>query len=173
MVLLQITNKGAPQRLFSPQHCCRSELCAYDGLLRTPAWNAGEERFQWTYASIHSQTRAERLPQASKNSRKPCKVDHDDCEPFIQWMARQVREERWSLDFGPENFPCPYLTCLMYSGVYATGSGYGKTGASKGAVLRNAPPLSAKEQKSAIGKWIPSLASVKVVKPSRSLPSKR
>ena len=20
-----------------------------------------------------------------KNSRKPCKIDHDDCEPFIQW----------------------------------------------------------------------------------------
>ena len=135
-----------------------------------------------------------------KNSRKPCKVDHDDCEPFIQWMARQVREELWSLDacvgyarqqnlfrpehifpaqrrfticFGPEKSPCPYLTCLMYSGAYATGSGYGKTGASKGAVLRNAPPLSAKEQKLAIGKWIPSLASVKVVKPSRSLLSKR
>lgn len=52
-----------------------------------------------------------------KNSRKPCKVDHDDCEPFIQWMTRQVREERWSLDacvgyarqqnlFRTEQIPC-------------------------------------------------------------------
>ena len=33
-----------------------------------------------------------------KNSRKTCKIDHDDCESFIQWMVKQVRQERWSLD---------------------------------------------------------------------------
>lgn len=62
-----------------------------------------------------------------KNSRKPCKVDHDDCEPFIQWMARQVREERWSLDacvgyarqqnlFRPEHIPC---TKMLYNMLWA------------------------------------------------------
>ena len=62
-----------------------------------------------------------------KNSRKPCKVDHDDCEPFIQWMARQVREERWSLDacvgyarqqnlFRPEQIPC---TKTLYNMLWA------------------------------------------------------
>ena len=62
-----------------------------------------------------------------KNSRKPCKVDHDDCEPFIQWMARQVREERWSLDacvgyarqqnlFRPEHIPC---TKTLYNMLWA------------------------------------------------------
>ena len=25
-----------------------------------------------------------------KNSRKPCKIDHDDCELFIQWMVEQI-----------------------------------------------------------------------------------
>ena len=33
-----------------------------------------------------------------KNSKKPCKIDHDDCEPFIQWMVERVRLECWSLD---------------------------------------------------------------------------
>lgn len=33
-----------------------------------------------------------------KNSRKPCKIDHGDCEPFIQWMVERVRLECWSLD---------------------------------------------------------------------------
>ena len=62
-----------------------------------------------------------------KNSRKPCKVDHDDCEPFIQWMTRQVREERWSLDacvgyarqqnlFRPEHIPC---TKTLYNMLWA------------------------------------------------------
>ena len=62
-----------------------------------------------------------------KNSRKPCKVDHDDCEPFIQWMTRQVREERWSLDacvgyarqqnlFRPEQIPC---TKTLYNMLWA------------------------------------------------------
>lgn len=26
-----------------------------------------------------------------KNSKKPCKIDRDDCELFIQWMTEQVR----------------------------------------------------------------------------------
>lgn len=52
-----------------------------------------------------------------KNSRKPCKIDHDDCEPFIQWMAEKIRKKHWSLDtcvgfaklhnlFQPEQIPC-------------------------------------------------------------------
>lgn len=52
-----------------------------------------------------------------KNSREPCKIDHDDCEPFIQLMVERVRHERWSLDacvgyarrnklFTPEQIPC-------------------------------------------------------------------
>lgn len=32
-----------------------------------------------------------------KISRKSYKIDHDDCEPFIQWMVERVRQERWSL----------------------------------------------------------------------------
>lgn len=33
-----------------------------------------------------------------KNSGKPCKIAHDNCEPFIQWMVENVRKEHWSLD---------------------------------------------------------------------------
>ena len=28
-----------------------------------------------------------------KNSRKPSKIDHDGCDPFIQWMVERVRLE--------------------------------------------------------------------------------
>lgn len=52
-----------------------------------------------------------------KKSKRPCKIDHDDCEPFIQWMVEQVRQKRWSLDacvgyakrnqlFTPAQIPC-------------------------------------------------------------------
>ena len=62
-----------------------------------------------------------------KNSRKPCKIDHDDCEPFIQWMVKQVRQERWSLDacvgyarqnqlFASEQIPC---TKTLYNMLWA------------------------------------------------------
>ena len=62
-----------------------------------------------------------------KNSRKPCKIDHDDCEPFIQWMVEQVRQKRWSLDacvgyakrnqlFAPEQIPC---TKTLYNMLWA------------------------------------------------------
>ena len=33
-----------------------------------------------------------------RNARRPCKLDSDNCEPFIQWMAEQVRKKWWSLD---------------------------------------------------------------------------
>ncbi|MCI7330937.1 MAG: IS30 family transposase [Selenomonadaceae bacterium] len=33
-----------------------------------------------------------------KRSRRPCKLDKDSCEPFIQWLAKMVRTKRWSLD---------------------------------------------------------------------------
>ena len=33
-----------------------------------------------------------------KHCRKPYKVDNEAVEPFIQWVANQVRQERWSLD---------------------------------------------------------------------------
>lgn len=33
-----------------------------------------------------------------RNSKRPCKIDSDDCEPFIQWMTKQIRKERWSID---------------------------------------------------------------------------
>ena len=62
-----------------------------------------------------------------KNSRKTCKIDHDDCEPFIQWMVEQVRQERWSLDacvgyarknklFMPDQIPC---TKTLYNMLWA------------------------------------------------------
>lgn len=62
-----------------------------------------------------------------KNSRKTCKIDHDDCESFIQWMVEQVRQERWSLDacvgyarrnklFTPEQIPC---TKTLYNMLWA------------------------------------------------------
>ena len=28
-----------------------------------------------------------------KNSRKLCKIDHNNCEPFIQWIVEKVRKE--------------------------------------------------------------------------------
>ncbi len=63
-----------------------------------------------------------------KKSRKPCKIDHDNCEPFIQWMASQVRKERWSLDtcvgyarrhnlFSSEQIPC---TKTLYNMLWAS-----------------------------------------------------
>lgn len=62
-----------------------------------------------------------------RNSRRPCKIDRDDCEPFIQWMVVQVREKRWSLDacvgyakrqnlFKPEQIPC---TKTLYNMLWA------------------------------------------------------
>lgn len=62
-----------------------------------------------------------------KNSRKTCKIDHDDCEPFIQWMVEQIRQERWSLDacvgyarqnklFMPDQIPC---TKTLYNMLWA------------------------------------------------------
>lgn len=52
-----------------------------------------------------------------KNSRRPYKIDRDNCEPFIQWMAVKLREQHWSIDvcvgyarmhnlFAPEQIPC-------------------------------------------------------------------
>ena len=62
-----------------------------------------------------------------KNSKKPCKIDYDDCEPFIQCMVEQVRHKRWSLDacvgyskrnqlFAPEQIPC---TKTLYNMLWA------------------------------------------------------
>lgn len=62
-----------------------------------------------------------------KSSRKPCKIDHDDCELFIQWMVERVRQERWSLDacvgyarrnklFTPEQIP---FTKTLYNMLWA------------------------------------------------------
>ena len=33
-----------------------------------------------------------------KNSRRPYKIDREDCEPFIQWMAEKIRKQHWSID---------------------------------------------------------------------------
>ena len=33
-----------------------------------------------------------------RRSKRPCKLDRDDCEPFIQWMCERIRKERWSID---------------------------------------------------------------------------
>ena len=33
-----------------------------------------------------------------KRSKRPCKIDRDDCEPFIQWMCERIRKDRWSID---------------------------------------------------------------------------
>lgn len=52
-----------------------------------------------------------------KNCRKPLKIDSDDCEAFIQWLASQVKQHHWSIDecvgyarrmslFPPEAIPC-------------------------------------------------------------------
>jgi len=62
-----------------------------------------------------------------KNSRKPCKIDHDNCESFIQWMAKKIQNNRWSLDscvgyaklhclFQPEQIPC---TKTLYNMLWA------------------------------------------------------
>ena len=32
-----------------------------------------------------------------RRSKRPCKIDRDDCEPFIQWMCERIRKERWSI----------------------------------------------------------------------------
>ena len=62
-----------------------------------------------------------------KSSRKPCKIDHDNCEPFLQWMVEKVRKEHWSLDtcvgfaklhnlFQLEQIPC---TKTLYNMLWA------------------------------------------------------
>ena len=62
-----------------------------------------------------------------KRSRRPCKLDKDSCEPFIQWLAKMVRTKRWSLDacvgyarlnhlFEPAQIPC---TKTLYNMVWA------------------------------------------------------
>ena len=62
-----------------------------------------------------------------RNARRPCKLDSDNCEPFIQWMVEHVRKKRWSLDtcvgharlqnlFQPEQIPC---TKTLYNMLWA------------------------------------------------------
>jgi IS30 family transposase len=62
-----------------------------------------------------------------RNARRPCKLDSDNCEPFIQWMVEHVRKKRWSLDtcvgharlqnlFQPEQIPC---TRTLYNMLWA------------------------------------------------------
>ncbi len=52
-----------------------------------------------------------------KNSKRLYKIDRDNCEPFIQWMAQKIRSRHWSIDvcvghaklfklFAPEQIPC-------------------------------------------------------------------
>lgn len=52
-----------------------------------------------------------------RNSRRLYKIDRDNCEPFIQWMAEKIRKQHWSIDvcvgyarqyrlFAPEQIPC-------------------------------------------------------------------
>lgn len=63
-----------------------------------------------------------------KNSRKLCKITHDNCEPFIQWMVEKIRKEHWSLDacvgfaklhnlFKREHIPC---TKTLYNMLWAS-----------------------------------------------------
>ncbi len=52
-----------------------------------------------------------------RRSRRPYKIDGTICEAFIQWMVRQIRREKWSIDicvgyaretqlFTEEQIPC-------------------------------------------------------------------
>ena len=62
-----------------------------------------------------------------KHSRRPLKIYCEDCEPFIQWMVKQVRDKRWSLDacvgyarrcnlFNVKQIPC---TKTLYNMLWA------------------------------------------------------
>ena len=61
-----------------------------------------------------------------KKSKRPCKIDHDGCEPFIQWMSDKFKNKKWSLDicvgyaklhklFPKEHIPC---TKTLYNMVW-------------------------------------------------------
>ena len=62
-----------------------------------------------------------------KHSRRPLKIYCEDCEPFIQWMVKQVRDKRLSLDacvgyarrcnlFNAKQIPC---TKTLYNMLWA------------------------------------------------------
>ena len=52
-----------------------------------------------------------------KNSKRQCKTDQQDCQPFIKWLTLSIRKEHWSIDacvgyaklhnlFPKEHIPC-------------------------------------------------------------------
>ena len=43
--------------------------------------------------------RGQKAYAESQELQEALKIDHDDCELFIQWMVERVRQERWSLDY--------------------------------------------------------------------------
>ena len=47
------------------------------------------------YTAKRGQEALRGKPQTLK---RPCKIDRDDCEPFIQWMCERIRKDRWSID---------------------------------------------------------------------------
>lgn len=72
--------------------------------------------------------RGQRVYEANrKRSKKPCKIDSSNCEPFIQWMVNQIRTQGWSFDacvgyarlhhlFEPSQIPC---TKTIYNMLWA------------------------------------------------------
>ena len=93
-------------------------------LLRgTPPRKGNHGRFP-----IYKAKRGQKAYEANhRRSRRPCKIDSDDCEPFIQWMGERVRKDRWSIDacvgyarrsglFPLESIPC---TKTLYNMLWA------------------------------------------------------
>ncbi|WP_243642185.1 helix-turn-helix domain-containing protein [Pectinatus cerevisiiphilus] len=122
-----------------------------------------------------------------KHCRKPYKLDSDSCEAFIQWMSRQVRTKRWSLDmcvgyaklhqvFAAEQIPC---TKTLYNMLWAGKlpltlfdvphalshkqhrKWNRKIGAYSAAALMNVLMLSLRTKSLVIGKLTPLLADVR------------
>ena len=46
---------------------------------------------------MYRQTLTGSLHGESQAPQTPCKMDRDDCEPFIQWICERIRKECWSI----------------------------------------------------------------------------
>ncbi len=130
---LSLEERGMIQAMHRQGYSLRS-IAAEVGCAHTTVWyelrrGTPEKKGNRGRAPQYTAKRGQKAyEEHRKNSRKPCKIDHDDCEPFIQWMVDKVRKEHWSLDtcvgfaklhnlFQPEQIPC---TKTLYNMLWAS-----------------------------------------------------
>lgn len=87
-------DKGYSLRKIAAEVGCAISTVHYELIRGTPA-RKGSRGPQPKYTAKRGQ-RA--YLEHRKNSRRKCKIDSDDCQPFLKWMTAKIRQERWSID---------------------------------------------------------------------------